>query len=202
MTAGTTVSKAAPTLDRRMVVPQLLAGREQELLVCTGLGSPTWDVSAAGDHEQNFYVNGTMGSATMVGLGWALAQPSKRVMCITGDGELLMSLGSLATIAVAAPKNYTVVVLDNERYGETGNQPTHTAFGVDLEAVAKACAFPSACTIRTQAELEAALPKLRRADGPHFVVIKIAPDRNPMIMPPIDPAYTKGRVRESLLGHP
>jgi thiamine pyrophosphate-dependent acetolactate synthase large subunit-like protein len=197
-----TVNTIVAALDRRAVVPALLAGRGENLLVVTGLGSSTWDVSAAGDHALNFYVNGTMGSAAMVGLGLALAQPERRVLVITGDGELLMQLGSLATIGVAAPKNLSIVVLDNERYGETGMQPTHTAHGVDLTGVALACAIPSSVTVRTQAELDVAIPKLLATPGPHFAAIKVKADRLPMIMPPIDPAYTKSRMRERLLGCP
>src|SRR5499427_4554663 len=124
-------------LHRREVVRQLLEKRGK-LLVVAGLGSTTWDITAAGDHPLSFPTWGAMGQAAMMGLGLALAQPKRRVLVITGDGEMLMGLGSLATIGVQQPKNLTVVVIDNERYGETGMQRTHTANGIDLAAVAKA----------------------------------------------------------------
>ena len=128
-------------LRRREVAARLLADAG-DLLVVAGLGSTAWDVTAAGDRPLNFPLWGAMGGATMVGLGLALAQPERRVLVITGDGELLMGIGSLATIAVQRPPNLAIVVFDNERYGETGMQATHTAHGVDLAGVAAACGFP------------------------------------------------------------
>ena len=118
-------------LHRRDVVTELLRARG-DLLVIAGLGAPNWDISAVGDHPNNFPLWGAMGAASMIGFGLALAQPKRRVLVITGDGEMLMSVGSLATIAVEAPPNLTIAVLDNERFGETGMQKTHTAAGVDL----------------------------------------------------------------------
>src|ERR1700689_4383670 len=122
-------------LDRRDFVAALLADRENLLIVC-GLGSATYDVAACGDHPLNFYLWGAMGGAAMIGLGLALAQPGRRVAVLTGDGEALMGLGSLATIGVKQPTNLVVIVLDNQHYGETGRQPSHTRAGVDLVAVA------------------------------------------------------------------
>ena len=124
------------TLRRREVVGSLLKDRK-DLLVVAGLGSTAWDITAAGDHDLGFPLWGAMGQAAMIGLGLAIAQPKRRVLVITGDGEMLMGLGALATIGVQHPKNLTVVVIDNERYGETGMQHTHTAHGVDLAGVAK-----------------------------------------------------------------
>jgi len=132
------VSKGEPkALDRRAVVRMLLANRGK-LLVIAGLGAPAWDATDAGDHPLTFPLWGGMGGAAAIGLGLALAQPQRRVLVLTGDGEVLMGLGSLATIGVQHPRNLSVVVLDNERYGETGMQASHTAFGVDLAAVAGA----------------------------------------------------------------
>lgn len=189
-------------LERRPVVGALLSSRQDDLLVISGLGSPTWDVAAAGDHPLNYYLNGAMGSACAVGLGLALAKPGHRVMVITGDGELLMALGVLATIGVVAPRNLAIVVLDNERYAETGNQPTHTAHGVDLAAVARGCTIPLVSTIRTQAELDAALPGICEAAGPVVAVVKVVPDRPHLVLPPLDAAYVKHRMREHLVGRP
>src|SRR5512146_749698 len=125
------------TLERRAVVPAILKGRGDALVV-TGLGSATFDAFAAGDHDLNFYLWGAMGGAAMAGLGLALAQPKRRVLVITGDGEMLMGIGSLATIAVAAPKNLAIAVIDNGHYGETGMQRAHTGLGVDITGMAKA----------------------------------------------------------------
>src|SRR5271157_1964069 len=118
-------------LDRRDFVRQLLIDRGN-LLVVPGLGSATYDVAAAGDHPLNFYLWGAMGGTAMIGLGLALARPDRRVAVVTGDGDMLMGLGSLATIGVRGAKNLSIVVLDNARYGETGMQPSHTDAGVDL----------------------------------------------------------------------
>src|SRR6267378_5746910 len=142
--------KAVNALNRREVVASLLEGRG-ELLVVAGLGAPAWDCTAAGDHPLTFPLWGAMGSACPIGLGLALAQPKRRVLVVTGDGEMLMGLGSLATIGAQRPGNLAVVVLDNERYGETGMQKTHTAYGTDLAAVARACRFADARIIRTKA---------------------------------------------------
>src|SRR5262249_53933567 len=123
-------------LERRQFVARLLADRG-ELLVVSGLGSPTYDVAAWGEPPLNLFLWGAMGGAAMVGLGLALAQPDRAVAVITGDGEMLMGLGSLATIGVKQPKNLSIIVLDNAHYGETGMQPSHTKAGIDLVAMGK-----------------------------------------------------------------
>jgi thiamine pyrophosphate-dependent acetolactate synthase large subunit-like protein len=137
-------------LRRRDVVAKLLEDRG-DMMVIAGLGAPAWDITAAGDHDLNFPMWGAMGGAAMIGLGLALAQPKKKVLVITGDGEMLMGLGSLATIAVQKPRNLYIVVLDNEHYGETGMQETHTGHGVDLAGMAKAAGFAHARNVGTQA---------------------------------------------------
>ena len=129
-------------MDRREAVAKLLDAKEGALLV-TGLGSPSYDVHAHGDRDENYYLWGAMGSAALVGLGLAQAQKNKRVMVITGDGEQLMAFGSLATIAVAKPANLDIIVLDNQRYGETGMQLSHTELGIDLAAVCLLYTSPS-----------------------------------------------------------
>ena len=128
------------SLDRRDVVAELLKDRG-DLLLVTGLGSPTYDAAAVEDHDANFYLWGAMGGAAVMGLGLALAQPEKPVLVLTGDGEQLMGLGSFATIAVKQPPNLSVVVLDNGHYGETGMQTSHTGYGLKLPEVASACGF-------------------------------------------------------------
>src|SRR5471032_2267953 len=128
-------------LDRRAAMATLLAGRSDDLLVVPGLGSTAWDLAAAGDNDRNFYLWGAMGGTAMIGLGLALAQPKRRVLVITGDGEMLMGMGSLASIAAARPPNLAIAVLDNARFGETGSQHSHTGLTTDLEAVAAACGW-------------------------------------------------------------
>ncbi|MGH6917109.1 MAG: thiamine pyrophosphate-dependent enzyme, partial [Geminicoccaceae bacterium] len=144
---------------------------------------------------------GAMGGAAMLGLGLALARPERRVLVITGDGELLMGLGGLATIAVQRPANLALVVFDNERYGETGMQATHTAHGVDLAAVAAACGFPLTGTLREEAQVEAALPLIRTAPGPILYAAKVRAEPLPFALPPKDGAYLKDRFRHALLGN-
>jgi thiamine pyrophosphate-dependent acetolactate synthase large subunit-like protein len=186
-------------LDRRAVVARLLRDRGDALVV-TGLGGPAYDVAAAGDTPLNFYLWAAMGGAAMMGLGLARAQPGRRVVVFTGDGEMLMGLGSLATIAVDGPPNLVLVVLDNEHYGETGMQPAHTGRGVDLPGIARAAGFAEATTVRTDAELEALARRLFTAPGPLFATVKVSADTPPMLLPPRDGAYLRSRFREALLG--
>jgi len=186
-------------LNRRDVVASLLERRDG-LLVVAGLGAPAWDCTAAGDHPLTFPLWGAMGSACMIGLGLALAQPKRRVLVVTGDGEILMGLGSLATIGAQRPVNLSVVVLDNERYGETGMQKTHTAYGIDLAGVACACGFADSRLVRTNAGIAAVRSGVYRGRGPLFFQIKIRPDALPLVLPPRDGAHLKHRFREALLG--
>jgi len=193
------VKHKLPTLDRRKVAAEILKQRGDALVV-PGLGAPTWDTAAAGDHPLNFYTWGGMGGAAMIGLGLALAQPKRRVLVITGDGELLMGLGSLATIGVQQPRNLAVIVLDNEHYGETGMQQTHTHFGVDLAGVAKAAGFRTAGTIYTAAQLKTWIPRLYKQSGPVFATIKVTTQPAPLVLPIRDGPALKNRFREALLG--
>ena len=187
-------------LQRREVVKALLAERG-ELLVVAGLGAPAWDATNAGDHPLTFPLWGGMGGAVMIGLGLALAQPERKVLVLTGDGEMLMGLGSLATVGVSQPKNLFVVVLDNEVYGETGMQSTHTAFGVDLAATAKACGFISISTVTKVADIAPLRAAIHELDGPLFAQIKVSAEQMPLVLPPRDGAHLKNRFREALLGH-
>jgi thiamine pyrophosphate-dependent acetolactate synthase large subunit-like protein len=195
------MSKAArkATLERRAVVAGLLKDRDGTLVV-TGLGAPTWDTAAAGDEPLNFYAWGGMGGAAMIGLGLALAQPKRRVLVITGDGELLMGLGVLATIGVQQPRNLAVIVMDNEHYGETGMQATHTRLGVDLAGVASAAGFRNAGTLWTSADVRAWAPRLLAEPGPLFAAIKVTTERVPLVLPRRDGTAIKNRFRETLLG--
>lgn len=184
-------------LRRRAVVEAMLMDRGG-LLVVAGLGAPAWDVAAMGDSDLDFPLWGAMGGAVMIGLGLALAQPERRVLVITGDGEMLMGIGSLATVAVCAPINLAIVVLDNESYGETGMQPTHTASGADLAAMAQAAGFPVSALVRDEEALASAVNLARDARGPVFVAIKIRAESPPLVLPPRDGEILKQRFRAAL----
>jgi thiamine pyrophosphate-dependent acetolactate synthase large subunit-like protein len=184
-------------LDRREAVARLLA-RRGEAVVVTGLGSPTYDVAAAGDAERNFYLWGAMGGAAMLGLGLALARPETPVIVVTGDGEMLMGLGAFATIGLQAPPNLSIVILDNERYEETGAQPSHTTH-MDLAAVARACGIEAGRVLTDPAELDAAVAQIARATGgPRVLVVKIAGGAHPRVLPPREGGYLKTRLRRAL----
>lgn len=187
-----------PTMDRRQAVKKILDSRNGTLVV-TGLGSPSYDVHAVGDHDDNFYLWGAMGGAALVGLGLAQAQPDKRVMVITGDGEQLMAFGALATISVARPKNLDVIVLDNQHFGETGMQCSHTGCGIALDKVAAACGFAEAAELRTLEDVDRLTQLLSRpAQGPRLFVLKIAAENLPRSLPPRDAVHVKNRFRAHL----
>ena len=188
----------ASTLSRRDAVAALLKHRK-DLLVVTGLGSPTYDVHAAGDRDDNYYLWGAMGGAALVGLGLALAQPKRRVLVITGDGEQLMAVGGLATIAVKRPRNLAIAVIDNQHYGETGMQASHTGRGIDLAAIAGASGFATAVTLRSLDEVAGIAPSLNeQAAGPRLFVIKVAAESPPRSMPARDAVFIKNRFRAHL----
>ena len=187
------------TLHRREVVKKILEKRG-DLLVVAGLGSTSWDITAAGDCDLSFPTWGAMGQAAMIGLGLAAAQPRRRVLVVTGDGEMLMGMGALATIGVQRPANLTVVVIDNERYGETGMQPTHTAHGVDLAAVARACGFRNSKEVRKQSEIASLAEMIHVSHGPNFAAIKVSDEKPPLVLPPHDGVLLKERFRRALLG--
>ena len=184
-------------LGRRHCVRRLLADRG-DLLVVAGLGAPAYDVAAAGDHPLNFYLWGAMGSAAMIGLGLALAKPERRVLVITGDGEMLMGIGSLATIGVKRPRNLGIFVLDNRRYGETGMQASHTEWGIDLAGMAAAARFPAAKTILSNAELGDACELVRFADGPVFVQAVVKPEEVARVLPTRDGSEIRLRFSHAL----
>ena len=195
----TMATKTKAVLDRRAVVKAILEQRDGALLV-TGLGSCTYDAGAVGDHPHTFYLWGGMGAAAMMGLGLALAQPRRKVLVITGDGEMLMGLGALATIGAQRPPNLSIVVIDNELYSETGMQPTHTSRGVDLAGMAKAANFARTGTIYSRKELASWIPNLYGFTGPAFLDIKVTSARYPMAIRLRDGAHIKNRFREALLG--
>ena len=187
-------------LHRRAVVRELLEGRGEDLLVVAGLGAPAWDITAAGDHPLSFPMWGAMGGAAMIGLGLALAQPKKKVLVVTGDGEMLMGIGSLATIAIMKPRNLSVVVIDNEHYGETGMQETHTGHGVDLAGMAKAAGFAAAMRVTAAAQMGRLRRAIHSGKGPLFAQVKVDPEKLPLVLPPREGSYIKNRFRIALLG--
>jgi thiamine pyrophosphate-dependent acetolactate synthase large subunit-like protein len=186
-------------LDRRGVVRALLAERGG-LLVIGGLGAPAWDITEAGDVPENLPLWGGMGGAAMMGLGLALAQPARPVLVVTGDGEMLMGVGSLATIAVQRPRNLAVLVLDNEHYGETGMQETHTRHGVDLAGMARAAGIADARVVRDASEVQALRAAVHAKAGPLFAQVKVDERSLPLVLPPREAAILQARFREAVLG--
>ena len=170
-------------LNRRPTVNFLLEDRPENLLAVSGLGSCTWDLTNSGDDARNFCFIGAMGQAAPFAMGLAMAQPQKRVVLFTGDGELLMSLGVLATIANQGPSNLALLIMDNEAYVETGGQPTATAGKTNLEVVARGAGISNVCTITEQSELESLRTRMRSEPGPLFANIKIVAESLPLVFP-------------------
>ena len=187
------------SLQRRDALSILLHDRGK-MIVVSSLGSPTYDLASCGDTSLDFPLWGAMGGAAMVGLGLALAQPNRAVLVVVGDGEMLMGMGSLATIAACQPPNLRVVVLDNERFGETGQQRTHTAMGTDLAAIARGCGIVHSLTVRSEDELVAIREHLHGLQAPLFAVVKITPEDLPRVLPSRDGTYVTQRIRTALLG--
>jgi thiamine pyrophosphate-dependent acetolactate synthase large subunit-like protein len=181
---------ASGKLDRRELVRALLADR----------GAPAWDITAVGDHPCNFPLWGGMGGAAMIGLGLALAQPARPVLVITGDGEMLMGVGSLASIAQQAPANLAIVVQDNEHYGETGMQQTATAHGTDLVTMAEGAGIRATMRVTAPEEVPALVAATRAMAGPFFAVAKVDAANLPLVLPPREGAILQARMREALLG--
>ena len=188
----------ANLLERRSVVATLLAERKDAIVV-GGLGASTYDIAAAGDHDRNLYMWGAMGGAVMIGLGLALAQPKLPVVVITGDGEMLMGIGSLATVGLQKPGNLSIIVLDNECYGETGGQASHTAAAADLVGVARACGIAEARAMTTMAEIEAFSPSLQDGSaGPRFASVKIDAANLERALSNRDGTFIVNRIRGAL----
>jgi thiamine pyrophosphate-dependent acetolactate synthase large subunit-like protein len=185
-------------LDRREVVVALLRQRV-DCVVVSGLGAPSCDVAAAGGSERDFPLWGGMGGAAMVGLGLALALPALPVLVVTGDGEQLMGMGAFATIAVQAPPNLVVVVLDNGLYGETGGQLSHTRLGADLAAIAASCGIGDVRLLRAMPEVEEFAPRVHRpGDGPVVAVVPVEPVKLARVMPPRDGHALRLRLQQAI----
>ena len=200
------------TLQRRPLVKKILAGADDNLLVIAGLGSSNWDITEAGDRPLNMPLWGGMGAPVPMGLGLAIAQPTKRVLVITGDADLMMVVSTLATVAAQQPDNLAICVLDNEKFGETGNQASHTSprnngptnsgAGTDLAMIAKGCGIADTGTVRAESEVAQLVTDLRRKKGPVFRLVKVMVEKLDFVMPPQDGAHLKDRFRQALLGRP
>jgi thiamine pyrophosphate-dependent acetolactate synthase large subunit-like protein len=190
-------TEAKPRVSRRAFVARLLAATP-DALVITGLGSAAYDVFAAGDREGNYYLWGAMGGACAIGLGLALAQPARSVVVITGDGELLMGIGSLGTIGAKSPKNLTIVVLDNGHYGETGMQRSHSSLGTDLVAVARGFGIHDAFSAGSLEDSDTIVQRIQSRERTGFVQVFIDADEPPRALPPRDGPYIKNRFRAAL----
>jgi phosphonopyruvate decarboxylase len=199
--AQSAAKAAAPrfVLDRCEAVPALI-GRQQDFLHIAGLAGTMYDIAALTGNGPNFYgLAGAMGAACMMGLGLALARPDKRVLVTTGDGELLMSLGALATIAVMNPPNLSILCVDNGHYGETGYQVSHTSLGVDLEAVAQGSGIKLTRTVATAAEIAEGARILREGNATAFVLLRVKPTDPPKVKLNLDGAVCREAFRKSLL---
>jgi len=191
----------AKAVNRRAFVSELL-GRLPDALVVSGLGASSYDLFAAGDRGTNYYLWGAMGASTSLALGLALAQPDKSVLVLTGDGEQLMGIGSLGTVAVKQPPNLTIVVLDNGHFGETGMQRSHTSLGTDLVAVAKGFGIADSFAVDRLSMCQTIAEKARARAGTTFVRVAIEAVDMPRCLPPRDGAYVKNRFRAALGLHP
>jgi thiamine pyrophosphate-dependent acetolactate synthase large subunit-like protein len=192
-----TPHKSSNRIQRRPFMADLLARRAGALVV-PGLGSPTWDCFAAGDHAEYLYSWGGMGLAVPTALGVALGQPSRRVLCVTGDGEMMMGIGSLAVVADQAPDNLAILVLDNESFGETGRQRGLTSNRVDLAAVGKSFGLKETRTITAAGALPEVADFLFKTAGPVLAVAKIAISDDPWRLPQRDGATIAFRFRSAL----
>lgn len=191
---------APQSLDRRAVVRALMAACP-DVLAIAGLGSSAYDLFAAGDRDLNYYLWGAMGGAASMGLGLALAQPEKAVLVLTGDGEQLMGLGSLATIGAQQPDNLTIVVLDNGRFGETGMQASHTVLGTSLTGVAAACGLAWTMEIAEISALQSLAERINAKQACGLARIRVNAEELPRALPARDGVFLKNRFR-AVLGLP
>jgi phosphonopyruvate decarboxylase len=192
-----TIPAFSGTIERRAFVKELI-DLCPGVLVVPGLGSSNYDIFAAGDRDENFYMWGAMGGAALIGLGLALAQPSKSVLVITGDGEQLMGMGGLATINAQQPKNLTIVVLDNGHFGETGMQHSHSSLGTDLTAVAKGCGIANSFKVREASDVKTIQQNVLARAGVAFAQVYVKADDLPRALPSRDGVYIKNRFRQAL----
>ena len=181
-------------IKRRPFVASLLKQRGNTLVV-PGLGSPTWDIAAAGDSPEYLYSWGGMGLAVVTALGVALAQPDRRVLAITGDGEMMMGIGSLGVVADQAPKNLGILVLDNEHFGETGRQHGLTGSRTDMCKVAEGFGIAKTMLVTEESQVDALADLMFKEPGPTFALVKIAITEDPWALPVKDGSAIARRFR-------
>ena len=187
-------------LDRRDAVPALI-GDPSDLLIVSGLAGPAKDIGHLTQETPNVYLlGGAMGGAVSMGLGLALAQPKRRVLVVTGDGELIMNAGALATVGAMQPSNLSIVCVDNGHYGETGNQEGHTSRGVDLEMIARGSNIAATRTVTKTEEIAEAAQILRQTNGPSFVLLRVSEGPPAAYKRNFDAVERKIVFRRALLG--
>ena len=184
-------------IQRRAFVADLLAQRDGTLVI-PGLGSPTWDCFAAGDSPEYLYSWGGMGLAVPTALGLAMAQPEKRILALTGDGEMMMGIGSLGVVADQAPGNLAILVLDNEHFGETGRQTGLSANRADLCKVAEGFGIKQTMAVTEHGAVADLAELLFKAPGPVFATAKIALSEDPWKLPVKDGVAIARRFRVAL----
>jgi phosphonopyruvate decarboxylase len=190
------------TLDRITAVPAIV-GDASDFLIIGGLAGAAKDMAALTNDGPNYYgLAGAMGAAVMMGLGLALARPDKKVLVATGDGELLMNVGALATVSLLNPPNLRILCIDNGHYGETGYQKSHTCLGVDLELMAIGAGIKATCSVEKEADLAKGAKMLREANGTCFVLLRVKPTDGPKVKRLMDPAASRVRFRLGTLGQP
>lgn len=189
-------------MDRRKAIPALIDD-PNDFLIVSGLAGTSKDMAAlTGDAANLYTMAGAMGAACAMGLGLALAQPNRKVLVVTGDGELLMNVGTLATISVLNPPNLSIVCVDNGHYGETGYQKSHTSLGVDLEQMAIGAGITASCTVEREDQIADAARMLRETNGTSFVLLRVSPEEPPAYKRLLEPDAARVRFRMGLLGRP
>lgn len=186
-------------IDRRELLPQLFENPDDYLFV-SGLAGAAKDTSALTDDGDNLYtMAGTMGAAVPMGLGVALNASDRKVVVVTGDGELLMGIGSLVTVASMAPANLSIVCIDNAQHGETGGQSGHTGKATDLETIAKGAGFSSTMTITFSNQIKDGVGFLATATGPRFLNVRVTDGMPSTYKRNMDPAACRHRFRNAYL---
>ena len=191
-----------PTLDRKNAVPALIP-TPQDYLIVTGLAGTAKDIAhLTGETDNVYLMGGAMGAGIPAAFGLACAQPDRRVLGVTGDGDLMMSLGILATIGVMQPPNLAMLCVDNGHYGETGYQAGHTAQGVDLAQIARGAGIGTVHTVSSDADIPAARAALAASNGPAFVWLRVTTAEPPKYKRNFDAAERRTIFRRALLGQP
>ena len=200
-TASKSAAAPAYVLDRREAVPALI-GNHKDFLLVAGLAGTAKDLASLTQDGANYFgLAGAMGAAVSIGLGLALARPDKRVLVATGDGELLMNVGALATVGILNPPNLRILCVDNGHYGETGYQRSHTSLGVDLERMAVGAAIPSTCTVQRQSDIAAGARMLREGNGTCFLLLRVSTQDSDKSKLSLDASAVRVSFRQALLGH-